>query len=197
MAVIIYTEGGSQHAIVPDVTITEAHSESTETPEHPVESGPAKLDHVRPKPSSIRLEWLVTDSPLPSSGRSIAPDSIASQTTSGDLSPSDGRAFRIYQELDYVRRNGIVCTVETGLRRYSTMVISDLATTRDKTLRKALKIQLTLKEVSIVTTATVNIALPKTRKGQPRTTNGAAAGKEVKDETKKTLLRKLVAGLGG
>jgi hypothetical protein len=47
-----------------DVSISEQHSLSADVTEHPVESGPNIVDHVRPQPRTVRIEGLVTNHPI-------------------------------------------------------------------------------------------------------------------------------------
>lgn len=47
-----------------DVTLSEAHEETAEVTDHPVEEGSNVVDHIRPMPFTLGLEVFVTNTPI-------------------------------------------------------------------------------------------------------------------------------------
>src|SRR5713101_5273233 len=47
-----------------DATLQEVHKADAEVTEHPVELGADITDHVRPKPVELRIEGIISDTPI-------------------------------------------------------------------------------------------------------------------------------------
>ena len=154
-----------------DVSLSEAHSSTNEVTDHPVEQGVNIVDHVRPKPDILRLEGMVSNTPLPlptaetqvrtSKGRTFRSRSEINQTAAGTA----------YSDLLALKENATLVTVVTGLRTYTDMVIESLDVPRDARTGQTLRFSCTLKQVrtAVVQTAKV-VPQQKNSKGKKATT---------------------------
>lgn len=134
--------------IVPDVVISEKHSDTLEITEHPVEDKAPVADHAFRRPSEVVMEVGFAG------GGSLLDllDTSAIGLSLG-LSPKE-----TYQELIDLQRSRIPFSVTTGKRLYSNMLIRVLDVTTDKTTENVLAATLTLREVLITQTKSVNVA---------------------------------------
>jgi len=134
--------------IVPDVVISEKHSDTLEITEHPVEDKAPVADHAFRRPSEVVMEVGFAG------GGSLLDllDTSAIGLSLG-LSPKE-----TYQELIDLQRSRVPFSVTTGKRLYSNMLIRVLDVTTDKTTENVLSATLTLREVLITQTKSVNVA---------------------------------------
>lgn len=146
--------------IIPDVVITEKHSDALEITEHPVEvptteSGGASgegagfiADHAFRRPSDLTME-------IGFSGGGSMLD-LANTTGIGlsvGTSPRD-----MYQKLLDLQRKKQPFDVVTGKRSYNNMLIRTLDVTTDRTSENVLMVSLTLREVITTQTQTITSA---------------------------------------
>jgi len=66
MAILLWTDPDTfiQHGIEFDATVTEELTFSSNVTRSPIEKGVATTDHVEPEPDGVRLEGMVTNTPL-------------------------------------------------------------------------------------------------------------------------------------
>lgn len=167
-------------ALVLDVSLTESHAAEVEVTEHPVETGANISDHARPKPETLVIEGLVSNTPLPAPGdptqnvslKDSRGQVIGQATTSSkqDLS----RAGEAYRDLLDLKNSSELLTVVTALRTYTNMKITNLTVPRDARTGQALRFSCTLKEVRLASSRTVTVTLPSQKKAKgpvvPKTT---------------------------
>lgn len=158
LSVLLQHRTRSIGIIIPDVVITEKHSDALEITEHPVEqptnagaSGEGAgyiSEHAFRRPSEVVMETGF------SGGGSLLDfaDTSAIGLSLG-LSPKE-----VYQELLNLQRDRIPFDVTTGKRIYNNMLIKTLEVTTDKNSENVLLATLTLREVIITSTQTVNVA---------------------------------------
>lgn len=134
--------------IVPDVVITEKHSDTLEITEHPVEDKAPVADHAFRRPSELVME-------VGFSGGGSLLDLLNTSAIglSLGLSPKE-----VYQELLNLQRSRVPFDVTTGKRLYNNMLIRVLDVTTDKTTENVLAATLTLKEVLITSTQSITVA---------------------------------------
>lgn len=144
--------------IIPDVVVSEKHSDILEITEHPVEqptnagsSGEGAgyiSEHAFRRPSEVVMETGF------SGGGSLLDfaDTSAIGLSLG-LSPKE-----LYQELLKLQRDRIPFDVVTGKRLYSNMLIRALEVTTDKSSENVLLATISLREVIITSTQTVKVA---------------------------------------
>jgi hypothetical protein len=167
-------------ALVFDACLNETPTYDADVTHFPVEEGSAVTDNVRPLPTTLKLEVTVTDYPLSGAGRGInGASSDVNPTLSS--SPFTGRAEQILQTLIALRDGGIRCTVESGVRVYSNMVMEGVTPPRDKARFGALRISIKMREVRTVSSeivAVAKISEPKAMKKKDAAGHEAKAAEE-------------------
>ncbi|MCI1676638.1 MAG: hypothetical protein LKK36_06265 [Ewingella americana] len=146
--------------IIPDVVITEKHSDALEITEHPVEvptntgdssSGAGfTSDHAYRRPSEVVMELGF------SGGGSLLDASFLDTTSIGlslGLSPKEA-----YQNLLDLQRSRQPFDVVTGKRQYQNMLIRNLDVTTDKTSENVLMATVTLRELILTRTQSISVA---------------------------------------
>lgn len=158
LSVLLQQRTRSIGIIIPDVVISEKHSDALEITEHPIEqptnsgaSGEGAgyiSEHAFRRPSEVVMETGF------SGGGSLLDlaDTSAIGLSLG-LSPKE-----LYQELLNLQRDRIPFDVTTGKRTYNNMLIKTLEVTTDKSSENVLLATLTLREVIITSTQTISVA---------------------------------------
>jgi len=134
--------------IIPDVVISEKHSDVLEITEHPTEVGAPVADHAYKRPSELTME-------VGFSGGGSLLDLLDTSSIglSFGLSPKE-----TYQQLLDLQASRVPFDVVTGKRIYSNMLIRVLDVTTDRTSENVLMASLTLKEVIISQTQAISVA---------------------------------------
>lgn len=139
-----------------DAAISESHVGEVDVTEHPIEQGADIADHARPKPDTLNIEGLVSNTPINSSQTQRAAQSqgLASEEV---IQGQPGMAESAYNKLLFLKANGKLITVVTGLRTYTNMVLKSLSVPVDAKTGDALKFTAQLKQVNIVQNKTVDL----------------------------------------
>lgn len=134
--------------IVPDVVITEKHSDTLEITEHPVEKDAPVADHAFKRPPELVME-------VGFSGGGSLLDLLDTSSIglSLGLSPNE-----VYQQLIDLQESRVPFDVVTGKRLYTNMLIRVLDVTTDRTSENVLMATLTLRGVIISSTQTISVA---------------------------------------
>ncbi|END2859891.1 hypothetical protein AB6K61_002582 [Escherichia coli] len=158
LSVLLQQRTRSIGIIIPDVVITEKHTDALEITEHPVEqptnagaSGEGAgyiSEHAFRRPSEVVME-----TGFSGGGSLLDFASNLTATSLLGLSPKE-----LYQELLNLQRNRIPFDVTTGKRIYNNMLIKTLEVTTDKSSENVLLATLTLREVIITSTQSVRVA---------------------------------------
>lgn len=149
-----------------DATLRETHSAAAEVTEHPVEAGADISDHVRPKPVEVRIEGVITDTPLigPLEGamRAIPGLGLGAATlqTAQNLLSKATVARGAFDTLRKLRDLGEPVTLYTPYRQYFGMVMTDLQVVRDTEGGEGLRFSAAFREVLTVESAIVRVQLP-------------------------------------
>ncbi|MEI2684622.1 phage baseplate protein [Erwinia aphidicola] len=174
--------------IIPNVVISEKHSDILEITEHPVEDKAPVADHAFRRPSELVME-------VGFAGGGSLLDIASSLTGSGllGLSPAE-----TYDELLVLQRSRVPFDVMTGKRIYKNMLIRVLDVTTDRTSENVLMATLTLREVLISSTQSVQVA-DKADMTQGVSTSGVqnSGTKSVKPANESVLSQLLSPILGG
>ena len=154
-----------------DVSISEQHTGTNEVTDHPVEEGVNIVDHVRPKPDTLKIEGLVTNTPSPTSDAPSFPVTVGDVTFLSKSKFDAARAGTAYSDLLALKENATLITVVTGLRTYDNMVIESLDVPRDARTGQALRFSCSLKQIrtAVVQTAKI-VPTAKIDKGKKATT---------------------------
>lgn len=139
--------------MVPSVVVSEKHSDTLEITEHPVEKPTSTgagfiADHAYRRPSEVVME-------VGFAGGGSLLDLL---DTSGiglsvGLSPKE-----VYAQFLEMQRNRELLDVTTGKRQYSNMLLRTLEVTTDRTTENVLSAVLTLRELILTSTTTVQVA---------------------------------------
>lgn len=139
--------------IIPDVVISEKHSDTLEITEHPVEKPTSAstgtiADHAYRRPSEVVMEVGFAG------GGSLLDFADTSKLgLSMGMSPSE-----TYAKILDIQRSRVPFDVVTGKRLYSNMLIRAIEVTTDKTTENVLSAVLTLREVIITQTQSIKVA---------------------------------------
>lgn len=134
--------------IIPDVVVSEKHSDTLEITEHPVETGAAISDHAYTRPSEVVME-------VGFAGGGSLLDFASSLTSTSLLGMSPRET---YQKLLDLQSGRTTFDVVTGKRIYKNMLLRTIEVTTDKSTENVLSAVLTLREVIITSTQTVETA---------------------------------------
>lgn len=176
-----FTEGTTLETVVVDASVSETHTFGAQVTDYPVEKGAAVSDNIRATPVTLRVEAFISDFPLLNDGRGQA----SSGGVQGSQRPSarTETSKQILQKLRALQEQGVILTVDTGLKKYENMALVSIDVPRDKSLKNGLRVNLSLKEIRIVETQMVNIQKPKEPKGQGKTKGGPQTKKPADPAT--------------
>jgi hypothetical protein len=192
-------------ALTLDVTIQETHTANAEITEHPVEQGADITDHVRPKPVELRMEGIITDTPIddsliasvtrsvPGLGLGVATYGVVKSLLAGA-----SLARSAFDRLRQFRDNGTPVGIFTPYRSYSNMVMDSLVVTRDKDTGEALHFVATFREVLFVTSGVATITLPPAAQAaKDMGTQGTPTASGKLTKTVSTMYNGINTGTGG
>ena len=157
-----------------DAALTEEHNFDSDVTEYPVEQGGDVTDNIRPKPITVTIEGIVSDTPI---GKMV--DIRVNQGDNGqlDFTPSaDALAA-----LTAIRDARLPVPIVTSLKAYDNMAMTSLKIPRDAATGAALRFTAEFQQIIFVTNnrTTVRVATP-------------AAGKQVAQGNKPPISRKLI-----
>lgn len=144
----IQSEGGKM--IIPDVTISELHSDSVTVTRHPVDTGASIADHAFREPAQLVCELGWSDS---STLLNSAIAAVTSGFTKGLVTIKE-----IYEDLRQIMDNRELLTISTGKRQYQNMILTGMKTTTTVDTESCLITELTFEEVLIVEVQTKALA---------------------------------------
>lgn len=134
--------------VVPDVVVSEKHSDSIEITEHPVEIGAAVNDHAYKRASDVTMEC-----GFAGGGSLLDLVDISGIGIGIGKSPKE-----VYQELLDTQARRELIDVVTGKRTYNNMLIRAIEVTTDRTSENVLSCVITLREVMITQTQQIAVA---------------------------------------
>lgn len=154
--------------IIPDVTVREQLNDRLEITRHPVEQGAEISDHAFKQAAEVHAEYGWTNSTL-------------SSLVSG---LGEERVLQIYADLLNLQATREPFDLYTGKRAYNNMMITELHVTTDASSEYALAVEMSFREVIIVSTSSATLSdqssqsipastSPQTNTGpvQPRASN--------------------------
>ncbi|EOU3097374.1 MULTISPECIES: phage baseplate protein [Yersinia] len=140
--------------IIPSVVVSEKHSDALEITEHPVERPTTNsasgfiADHAYKRPSEVTME-------LGFAGGGSLLDFVDTSTIGLSLGKSPRE---IYQDILDLQSSRKPFDVITGKRKYSNMLIRGIEVTTEKTSENVLMCALTLRQVIMSQTESVQVA---------------------------------------
>ncbi|PVZ79513.1 hypothetical protein C9426_33225 [Serratia sp. S1B] len=136
--------------IVPTVVVSEAHSDTLQITQHPVENGATISDHAYMKPATVTMELGFAG------GGSLLDGLDTTKIFDIDTGLSLGESPQVvYQKLQDQQQSRKPLDVITGKRQYKNMLIQSMDVTTDVTKENVLSCKLTLQQVIITETQKV------------------------------------------
>lgn len=137
--------------MIPDVVVSEKHSDTLEITEHPVEVGAAINDHAYKRPSEVTMECGFAG------GGSLL--DVFDTRDIGFGTPLNGMSPKeVYKALLDTQERRELLDVVTGKRVYNNMLIRAIEVTTDKISENVLNCTLTLREVILSNTTAITVA---------------------------------------
>lgn len=177
--------------MVPSVVVSEKHSDTLEITEHPVEKPTSSgagfvADHAYRRPSEVVME-------VGFAGGGSLLDLLDTSSIGISLGMSPKEVYASFLEM---QRNRELLDVITGKRQYSNMLLRTIEVTTDKTTENVLSAVLTLRELILTSTTTVQVA-DKTDMSQGVSTSPTQnAGVKSPVPKNESLLSQIAGGIG-
>ena len=154
-------DGGD--AIIPDVIISEAHTDEVTVTQHPVDTGAAISDHAICQPSVVTCVFGWSDS-----SRAL------NSALSGSLMRGMMTTKDVYDRLVELKNARQLLRLSTGKRVYPAVLITKLMLTTTVDTESAAVIEITFQEVILAEAKTVSLAA--VRQANPKKTASASSG---------------------
>lgn len=170
MVMLFFEVDGFVETLSLDAVLSSEEGLQAQATRHPVESGSTISDHIIVQPKTLRLQGLVTATPLPAKRDGVfGPDAFSNAliTIEGTAtsSPDTTRPHSVRQLLRWAHARGALVTVGVGLNDpggsadyHRNMVIETLGFPEDAGTGDALMVSMSLVEVRTVTSETVPLA---------------------------------------
>ena len=153
-------------AIIPDVVISEMHSDQVTVTNHPVDTGADLSDHAIIQPTTVTCTFAWSDS-----SRAI------NSALDGSILQGLETTKDVYEKLLSLMRARQPLRLSTGKRVYENMIITALKTTSSVETESAAIIEITFQEVFMARAQTVSLSRIK-QKNAGRTGGKANRGSQ-------------------
>lgn len=150
-----------------DAVISESHSNSVRVTENPIELGADISDHAIIEPKVINILATVSDTPLGFAALAQIVDSISGlfgSSTSGNQT----RSISAYNAIVLLQESRIPIDIQTKLRLYTSMIITNITTDQDKDSSRMVNMRITAKEVRITETLITQLTPEQLQAGVTR-----------------------------
>lgn len=184
-----------------DAVITEAHTSTVRLTNNPVEFGADITDHAVIEPKVVNINAVVSDTPLGVAAFGQIVDLVTGlfgTATDGNITRSNA-AYNALIQLQELREP---IEVQTKLKLYTNMMITNIDTNQDKDSSRIVDMFITLKEVLIVESEIVQLSPEQLAAGSP-TEQGSSAEKRGRQEqvtptdaTNKSVLKTVIDWVG-
>lgn len=165
--------------IVPSVVVSEKHSDRLEITEHPVEVGASVSDHAYKRPSEVVMQVGFAG------GGSLL--DFASNLTATSLLGISPR--EVYEQLLKLQSDRMPFDVVTGKRLYSNMLLQNLEVTTDRFTENVLSATLTLREIIITSTQSIQVADKSDMKAGASTSTVTNTGSKTPQPVNVSILK--------
>lgn len=160
--------------VAPDVALVESHSHSAKATDFPVESGASISDHVVQQPDVVKLEGVISDSPLPSAV-GMDTETFLAAARSGEF---ESRGADAYWQLLEIKEAGTPVLISTTLRNHLDMVIESIEVSEED---GGLTFSITAKHIEMATVSVVPV--PAVESATAKVSKGAQATKSADSST--------------
>jgi hypothetical protein len=143
-----------------DVSLSENHTFDAEVTDYPVESGGSISDNIRPKPITVSMEGIVSNTPIGEIVTQRAAQAIAKPDSSQSLAPfrisptgepSVVPAGHAYAFLYILWKSREPVTIRTSLDTFERMALTSLSIPRDAATGDALHFTAQFQQIQVVT----------------------------------------------
>lgn len=201
--------------VILDATLQEVITKNSDVTEFPVEEGKSITDHVRPKPVELRLDGIVSDTPLDrglldavlrasnlaaigSGGGTAAGIASVALDAGGAIrqllaAGEPRRSVDAYDQLSELYEEGQTVTIVTPFEQFESMVMAELIITRDRETGDALRFAAHFREIVTVDAQTTTVTIPGAKKQLGAKSLDAAPAKTK--ESNDTALMQIVNSL--
>jgi hypothetical protein len=183
--------GAKIEELLLDATVQELHSSRGEVTDFPVETGADISEHKRVLPDRVRIEGVISNTPLPSQTNS--PSTFKEDIEAGVYAQ---RAETAYDTLRNIHETGTAVTIYTALRTYERMQLESLEIPRNVETGDALRFAADFKQITTVDSQTAELSTSISRNAtkSPKANKGMQPKKpveEAQEESANSLLRTL------
>lgn len=184
-----------------DAVMTETHTNQIRLTKNPVELGADITDHAIIEPKRINIVAQVSDNPLGVAALGQIVDLVTGlfgTATSQNITRSNA-AYNAMVQLMELREP---IEVQTKLKIYSNMVITNITTTQDKNSSRVALMNISLEEVLISESQIVQLNADQLAEGSPREQGSSADNKgrqepiTPNDTTSKSALKSVTDWIG-
>lgn len=150
-----------------DAIISESHSNPIRITKNPVELGADISDHAVIDPKKLNINAIVSDTPL---GFAAAIEIVDTITGLFGSSTSENmtRSTAAYNALVALSEAREPISVQTGLKLYEDMLITNITVTQDVDTSKMVDLNISLEEIIITESQIVDITSDQLQEGAPR-----------------------------
>ena len=168
--------GLTGESIIPDVTISEFHSDEVTVTTHPVDTGAQISDHAYKQPATVVCSFGWSNS-----------SRLLNSVLDGSIFRGLESANDFYKRLLKMQEERQQLKLSTGKRVYDNVIITKIQTTTTVDTENAAIIEVTFQEILLATTRTV--ALASIQQDISRTGGVVDQGNKSATQAQKTLLR--------
>lgn len=166
-----------------DAVLVQDHTSDLEVTDNPVETGVSVSDHAYLKPKVVKMTVGVSNTPL----------RVRQNDPFSDL--GENRVRRAYELLLDLQKKAEPFDVVTGLKLYSNMVVKSLSSRQEGPRDNAIKFEVTLREVIIVSTQIVTYPPRKSgathQQASRKTEGGEKQGKDPEKQKRSSIAKSL------
>lgn len=193
---LFITEKKSIGGIQLDAILSESHSNSVSLTNNPVELGADITDHAIVQPKRINIIAEVTDSPLGFAALGQLVDTVTGlfgTSTAQNLTRSNAA----YNALVQLADSRATLSVQTKLKLYENMMITDISILQDKDSSRIARMNITMTEVRIVESELITLSPDQLEEGSAREQasstedRGRQAPVEPDSATNKSVLKSI------
>jgi len=184
-----------------DAVISETHSNQVRLTKNPIELGADITDHAIIEPKKLNIIAQVSDTPLGSAAFGQIIDLVTGlfgTATSGNLTRSNAA----YNAMEQLMEQLEPINVQTKLKLYKNMMITNLGTTQDKDTSKIVLMNISLEEAIITESKIIKLDPKRLKSGSTRTQGSSAdnrgrqEGKTPDETTNKSVLKSVLDWVG-
>lgn len=184
-----------------DAVLSESHNNQLRVTENPVELGADIVDHSIIEPKRISIVAEVSDTPLGTAALGQIVDLVTGlfgTSTSTNITRSNAA----YNALVQLMETREPIEVQTRLKLYTNMLITNIRTTQDKDTSRIVRMNIDLREVLITESEVVSLDAAQLQEGTTREQATSAEKKGRKeaitpeDSTNKSVLKSVIDWVG-